>query len=213
MNFQKPKGTPSIKMSLKTLLIGRFVVFVIIGGCVLLTYPFSKPGQFVQETNRSSQVLVSKAAPNTESSIKKESPPSSTLSAEGEQSFILIIQRVSFRYDIDPALVRAIIMVESKYNPNAISIKGAKGLMQLMPSTAKYLKVDDVFNPEQNVQAGVRHFKFLLKQFDGDVKLALAAYNAGLRPVKRYKDIPPFKETKRYIEQVFRYYEFYKERG
>ena len=104
-------------------------------------------------------------------------------------------------------------MAESEYNPNAISVKGAKGLMQLMPVTARVLGVDDVFNPEQNIHAGVRHFKFLLEQFEGDVALALAAYNAGTRHVRRYNDIPPFKDTKRYLKQVFRYYEFYKEKG
>jgi soluble lytic murein transglycosylase-like protein len=200
-------------MSLKALFIWLLFVFFIISGYVPLTYPFGKPEQSVQEAPRSSQALVPETVPDTEPSDKKESPPFSAPSFKGEQSFLPIIQRVSLRYDIDPALVRAIIMVESKYNPNAISVKGAKGLMQLMPVTAKYLGVDDVFNPEQNIHAGVRHFKFLLKQFDGDVILALAAYNAGSRPVKRYKDIPPFKETKRYLKKVFRYYEFYKEGG
>jgi soluble lytic murein transglycosylase-like protein len=200
-------------MSLKALFIWLLFVFFIISGYVPLTYPFDKPEQSVQEAPRSSQALVPETAPDTEPSDKKESPPFSAPSVKGEQSFLPIIQRVSLRYDIDPALVRAIIMVESKYNPNAISVKGAKGLMQLMPVTAKYLGVDDVFNPKQNIHAGVRHFKFLLNQFHMDVKLALAAYNAGSRPVKRYKDIPPFKETKRYIKKVFRYYKFYKEGG
>ena len=79
-----------------------------------------------------------------------------------------------------------------------------------MPVTARSLGVNDIFNPEQNIHAGVRHFKFLLKQFDGDIKLALAAYNAGSKSVRRYKDIPPFKDTKRYLIKVFRYWEFYK---
>ncbi len=197
-------------MSLKVLFIWLLFVFVIIGGYVPLTCPFDKPEQSVQEAPRSFQALVSETAPDTEPSDKKGSPPFSALSVKGEQSFLPIIQRVSLRYDIDPAIVRAIVMVESKYNPNAISVMGAKGLMQLMPVTAKYLGVDDAFNPEQNIHAGVRHFKFLLKQFDGDVKLALAAYNAGTRHVKRYNAIPPFKETTRYLTKVFRYYELYK---
>jgi soluble lytic murein transglycosylase-like protein len=200
-------------MFLNTFFIWRFVVFVIISGYVLPTSPLSEPEQSVQVVPKSSQALVPEADPDTEPSDKKPRPTSSALSVKEEQSFLPIIQRVSLRYDIDPALVRAIIMVESKYNPNAISVKGAKGLMQLMPVTAKNLGVKDVFNPEQNIYGGVRHFKFLLNQFDGNVKLALAAYNAGSRPVKRYKDIPPYKETKQYIKKVFRYYEFYKERG
>jgi len=101
-----------------------------------------------------------------------------------ERSFDHIIQRVAKSYDVDPALVRAIIMAESSYNPRAVSKKGAKGLMQLMPKTAEYLGVEDSFNPEHNIDGGVRYFKELLDQFKGDVKLALAAYNAGSTRVR-----------------------------
>jgi soluble lytic murein transglycosylase-like protein len=192
------------------LLLGALIIF---SGYVPFAYPFGKPEKSVQEASENPQTFVPETALDTDSSKKKESPPFSDLSVKGERSFFPIIQRASLRYNVDPALVKAIIRVESEYNPKAISAKGAKGLMQLMPVTAKYLGVDDAFNPEQNIHAGVRHFRFLLKQFDGDVKLALAAYNAGSRHVKRYNDIPPFKETKQYLKKVFRYYEFYKERG
>lgn len=187
--------------------------FIIISGYVPPTYPFDKQGKSEKEPSGISHAFVPEAVQGTDSSEKKASPRFSDRSVKGERSFLPIIQRASFRYDIDPALVKAIIMAESEYNPNAISVKGAKGLMQLMPVTARVLGVDDVFNPEQNIHAGVRHFKFLLEQFEGDVKLALAAYNAGTRHVRRYNDIPPFKDTKRYLKQVFRYYEFYKEKG
>jgi soluble lytic murein transglycosylase-like protein len=102
-------------------------------------------------------------------------------------------------------------MAESGYNTRAISKKGAKGLMQLMPATAQELGVEDVFNPKQNISGGVRYFKKLVTQFDGDVKLALAAYNAGSRNVRHYQGIPPFKETRFYIKKVFKYYEIYKD--
>jgi soluble lytic murein transglycosylase-like protein len=197
-------------MFIKTLITSLLGAFIILGGYVPITYPFDKPEKSVQETSGSSQTFVPERVPNTDTIEKKERPPISDRSAKEERTFFPIIQKVSLRYNIDPALVKAIIRVESEYNPNAISNKGAKGLMQLMPVTARYLGVDDVFNPEQNIHAGVRHFKFLLKQFDGDVKLALAAYNAGTRHVKRYNAIPPFKETKRYLKKVFRYYELYK---
>ena len=200
-------------MFLNALITWLLSAFIIFSGYVPLSCPFGKPEKTVQEVSGSSQTFVPEMVPDTDSSEKKESPPVSDLSVKGERSFFPIIQRASLRYNIDPALVKAIIRVESEYNPKAISVKGAKGLMQLMPVTAKYLGVYDAFNPEQNIHAGVRHFKFLLKQFDGDVKLALAAYNAGTRHVKRYNDIPPFKETRRYLKKVFRYYEFYKERG
>lgn len=127
-----------------------------------------------------------------------------------EHLFHPIILEEADRHEIDPALVKAIIMAESGYNPNAISEKGAKGLMQLMPSTAQALGVEDVFNPQQNISGGVRYFKKLVNRFDGDIKLALAAYNAGSKKVRHYQGIPPYKSTHYYIEKVFKYYKLYK---
>ena len=129
-----------------------------------------------------------------------------------EQLFHPIIIQVSIRHQIDPALVKAIIMAESGYNPKAISKRGAKGLMQLMPSTAQALGVEDIFNPKQNISGGVRYFKQLVKKFDGDIKLALAAYNAGSRNVRQYQGIPPFKSTQYYVKKVFKYYQLYKDK-
>ena len=136
--------------------------------------------------------------------------PSPVRFKKRERLFHSIITKVAKRHQVDPALVKAIILAESEYNPNAVSRKGAKGLMQLMPHTAQSLGVEDIFDPEHNITGGVRHFKDLLNQFDGDIKLALAAYNAGSRKVREYKGIPPFKSTKRYIKRVFEYYEIYK---
>jgi soluble lytic murein transglycosylase-like protein len=127
------------------------------------------------------------------------------------EPFRPIIIKVAGRYEVDPALVKAIIMAESGYNPRAVSKRGAKGLMQLMPNTAKALGVENIFDPEHNVNAGVKYFKGLLNRFGGDVELALAAYNAGSRKVRQYKGIPPFRSTKVYIKKVFKYYELYKE--
>ena len=129
-----------------------------------------------------------------------------------EQLFHPIIIQVSSRHQVDPALVKAIIIAESGYNPKAISKSGAKGLMQLMPGTANAMGIKDVFNPHQNITGGVRYFKLLMNQFDGDVKLALAAYNAGSKNVRQYKGIPPFKATRYYIKNVFKYYRGYKSR-
>ncbi len=121
----------------------------------------------------------------------------------------LILQAAKL-YQVDPALIKAVIMAESGYNPNALSKKGAQGLMQLMPRTAKWLGVVDSFNPEHNINGGAKYLKQLLMRFDGDVELALAAYNAGSRRVRRYNGVPPFKATKFYISKVFRYYDIYK---
>jgi soluble lytic murein transglycosylase-like protein len=127
-----------------------------------------------------------------------------------DQRFRPIILKAANRFQVDPALVKAIIMAESGYDPRAISKLGAKGLMQLMPATAEELGVEDIFNPKHNINAGVEYFKKLLNRFDGDIKLALAAYNAGTRKVRQYQGIPPFKATRYYIKKVFEYYQIYK---
>ena len=134
-------------------------------------------------------------------------------SARGRKTAFLfqpIILQTAKRYRIDPALIRAIIMAESGYNPKAVSETGAQGLMQLMPATAESLGVADSFNPEHNINAGVKYFKQLLIQFEGDVILALAAYNAGARKVRKHKGVPPIKATRHYIRKVFKYYQHYK---
>ena len=127
-----------------------------------------------------------------------------------ERLFQPIVLKAANRYEVEPAMVMAIIMAESSYNPKAISKKGARGLMQLMPTTARSLGVKDSFNPEHNINAGVRYFKKLLNQFDGDVELALAAYNAGSRKVREHRGIPPFRATRYYIKKVIKYYRYYK---
>jgi soluble lytic murein transglycosylase-like protein len=135
-------------------------------------------------------------------------PPASDRKAE-RQYHKFIVQTAS-QYQIDPALIKAIIMAESGYNPKAVSKKGAKGLMQLMPETAEALGVEDIFNPRQNISGGVQYFKHLVNRFNGDVKLALAAYNAGSRYVRNYNGVPPFKATRCYIKKVLKYYKKYK---
>jgi soluble lytic murein transglycosylase-like protein len=120
-----------------------------------------------------------------------------------------IIKRAARRYEVDPALVKAIIMAESAYNPRAVSNSGALGLMQLMPSTARSLGVADSFNPEHNITGGVRYFRQLLNTVDEDPSLALAAYNAGPAKVLRYNGMPPYKVTRRYVQKVLAYYRCY----
>jgi soluble lytic murein transglycosylase-like protein len=116
------------------------------------------------------------------------------------------IEQAAARHNVDPNLVRAVVKVESNFNPNAVSRKGAMGLMQLMPSTARQLKVQDPFNPEQNVDAGVRHLKQLLESYGGDIKLTLAAYNAGAGAVARSSGVPHYAETQNYVRRITNLY-------
>jgi soluble lytic murein transglycosylase-like protein len=139
-----------------------------------------------------------------------EPPPPTICFKKEEGLFNPIILEAANKHQVNPALIKAIIMAESGFKPRAVSKRGAKGLMQLMPRTAEALGVQDSFNPAHNINGGVKYFKRLLTLFDGDVKLALAAYNAGSRKVKEYKGIPPFKVTRHYIEKVFEYYLHYK---
>jgi hypothetical protein len=117
------------------------------------------------------------------------------------------IARAADNHGVDSALVKAVIKAESNYDNRAISRAGAQGLMQLMPATSKLRNVDNPFNPQQNIDGGVRHLKYLLSTFNGDKKLALAAYNAGENAVHKYNnEVPPFPETKNYVSTVLSLY-------
>lgn len=129
---------------------------------------------------------------------------------QSESLYNTIIYKAANEHEVELAMVRAIIMAESRYNNSKVSHKGAKGLMQLMPRTARSLGVKDILNPEENIHAGVKYYKSLLERFDGDVKLALAAYNAGATNVRRHNGVPPFRETQKYIKKVLAYQHFYK---
>ncbi len=117
-----------------------------------------------------------------------------------------IIDAAAQRHNVDPNLVRAVVKVESNNNPRAVSAKGAMGLMQLMPGTARSLNVSNPFDPQQNVDAGVRHLRELLDSFQGDVNLSLAAYNAGSTAVVRNHGVPPYAETRQYVRRIQKLY-------
>ena len=116
------------------------------------------------------------------------------------------ISKAADRHAVDPNLVRALVKVESNFNPNAVSRKGAMGLMQLMPQTARQMKLTNPFNPEENIDAGVRHLKDLLDSYGGDVRLSLAAYNAGAGAVARSAGIPHYAETRNYVKRITQLY-------
>jgi len=125
-------------------------------------------------------------------------------------SFDTLINEFCQKYEVDFALIKAIIRAESGFNPIAVSRKGARGLMQLMPETASRVNVSNPFNPRENIEGGVRHFKYLLSLFNNDLRLSLAAYNAGENLVVQLGDIPPYRETIDYVQKVLQYYRSYK---
>jgi soluble lytic murein transglycosylase-like protein len=121
-----------------------------------------------------------------------------------------LVQQNASTWQVDPSLVKAVIANESGFNANATSKVGAQGLMQLMPATAQSLGVQNPYDPSQNVAGGTRYLKGLLDRFNGDTRLAVAAYNAGPGAVEKYGDVPPYAETKNYVQNVLGSYEKYR---
>ncbi|MFB0519753.1 MAG: lytic transglycosylase domain-containing protein [Acidobacteriota bacterium] len=118
-----------------------------------------------------------------------------------------LVEDICAQQQVDPKLVHAVIQVESDYNPSSLSSKGAKGLMQLLPETAARYGLSNIWDPRQNIQAGVKHLKYLLELYQNDLPLALSAYNAGVNAVDRYGGIPPYRETRNYVRKVTSLYQ------
>ena len=197
---------------MKSIINEKLTVYLLSVGVIRLLFIAVMILSVTYAHNRNTQKVISSQRLKKEVlTAKTEYHLSSIAGKKAERLLHPIVIQTAGRYQVDPALVKAIIMAESGYNARAISKRGAKGLMQLMPATAQALGVEDVFNPKQNISGGVRYFKQLVNQFDGDVELALAAYNAGSRNVRHYQGIPPFKATQYYIKKVFKYYQIYKD--
>ena len=147
--------------------------------------------------------------PSTENRIWKTTTLRSRLQANSS-SYDHHISRSSKRYDVDPFLIKAVIKTESDFDCYALSKAGAQGLMQLMPATAKELRVRNPFNPHENIDGGTRYLRDMLNLFNGNIPLSLAAYNAGPTLVKRLQKIPRIPETRRYVKKVLRYYKSYR---
>lgn len=148
--------------------------------------------------NKSDKVLKSRSVSTPSTASIKEPPV--------KRNYQAIVTEKAGKYDLDPSLVHAVIKTESNGNPYAISRKGAKGLMQLMPGTANDLQVRNVFDPEENIDGGTRYLRSLINRFNGDLTLALAAYNAGPRTVEKSWSVPQIPETKDYVKRVMALY-------
>ena len=134
--------------------------------------------------------------------IKRRSKKSLAVNAD----YSSYVQKSARKYEIEPELIHAVIRTESNGNHRAVSKKGAMGLMQLMPSTASDMNVGNPFNPEENIDGGTRYLRYLIEKFNGNLTLALAAYNSGPKTVERYGNVPPISETRQYVNRVLALY-------
>jgi len=174
------------------------------------------PAQIMSVTNMDGRKLFVNSEPTVQAQLKVPAPRPN-IYLQGEMTFMggarrpmsmdrdgvdKLVQEASERHRVDPALVRAVIETESNWNPGAYSRKGAIGLMQLIPTTAQRFGANDAFNPKQNVDAGVKYLKTLLERYNGNLDLALAAYNAGEGAVDRAHGIPAYRETRNYVQKV-----------
>jgi soluble lytic murein transglycosylase-like protein len=153
-------------------------------------------------TSSSNRPAVSKraaATPPAQSGQPAEAPAGGVSQAP---AFSQTVERIAAQHELPVALIHSVIKVESNYNPWAVSPKGALGLMQLIPSTARRFGVSDAFDPEENIRGGAKYLRYLLDLYGGDYALTLAAYNAGEAAVARYGDVPPFPETRNYVKLV-----------
>ena len=168
-----------------------------------------------QSTENLSSLLYSGDSPvffpsnlnSTQSSLAEVISSYSSASTLEATDYDEIIKSASEKYNVPEKLISSIIKQESNFNPLATSSAGASGLMQLMPGTAKYLGVTNSLDPEQNIMGGAKYISQMLKQFDGNIETALAAYNAGPGAVKKYEGIPPYKETQNYVQKVMNYFQ------
>ncbi len=176
-------------------------------------YYFTDERGVVHVTNQPELDRRYKPVPPEGLSALAPRPAGATASREGAR-YADVVDAAARAHGVDAALVHAVITAESGYDPNAVSRKGASGLMQLMPATARRYGVRDVFDPRENVQGGVRYLKDLLAMFDGDLRLALAGYNAGENAVIRAgRRIPPYAETQGYVPRVIDFYHRYRARA
>jgi len=141
-----------------------------------------------------------------ESALPAVSTPATPTQAASVTSIDVHVKNYSAQQQIDPEFVTSVIRQESRFNPKAVSPKGARGLMQLMPGTAQTLGVKDAFDPATNIDGGTRYLRQLFEQYHGDAVKALAAYNAGPRRVDQYKGVPPYRETRQYVANIIRDY-------
>ena len=210
----KPMPSPRLISRTRTPLVSRGA-FLFLAFAGWLAAPRPNVAQIAAATDASGRRMFVNAEPTPVRLLPAK--PRATIYMPGESSFIgegrpavsidrdgveKLVREAAERHQVDPALVRAVIETESNWNPSAVSRKGALGLMQLIPTTAQRFGANNAFSPKQNVDAGVKYLKTLLERYNGNLDLALAAYNAGEGAVDRAHGIPSFRETQNYVQRV-----------
>jgi hypothetical protein len=155
-------------------------------------------------------VIYSKSHEQQQSEAPLIRRPRINQASENESKYDEMISYAARKHNLDPALIKAVVKAESNFNVRDISSKGARGLMQLMPDTAKGLGVKNSYEPSENINGGAKYLRYMLELFDWDLENALAAYNAGPYAVYKYNDVPPYRETKGYIKNVYNNYQNYR---
>lgn len=193
--------------------LGGFLAALVGMGCAIVsTSQAADPIEaYLDSSGRVVFVNQARVAPTprkaASSASQSRSADSPNLSSKlGRPSLDRVIQQSASRHQVDPDLVRAIVRVESNFDPYAVSLRGAQGLMQLIPATAQRFGVRDAFDPRANLEGGVRYLRYLIDLYGGDLELALAAYNAGENAVSRYNGVPPYRETRNYLRKISRIY-------
>ena len=197
---------PSTRQSVAAL--GLFMLFAVFGAAWAEVYVYEMPDGTRVITDHpinSKHLRVVRVAPDVKGAGKLAAQKNSPVFREDAATYDRLIRRYADEYGVEFALVKAIMTVESSFNPYAVSGKGARGLMQMMPSTAGRYGVTDIYNPVENVHAAVQHLKYLFDTFGNKPILVIAAYNAGENAVKQYRGIPPYEETQNYVKKVLSY--------
>ncbi|MEK6792083.1 MAG: lytic transglycosylase domain-containing protein [Deltaproteobacteria bacterium] len=192
-----------VMMSAKAFLLSLILSFLFVGTASADFYSFTDENGVVHVTN----VPTSR---NYRWMMSEKNSFRRSLKTYNRKGFEEMIEAAAQRHGVDPSLAKAVVKAESDYNANAVSVDGAKGLMQLMPETARLAGVKDIHDPVENVEGGMRHLSRLIKMFATDVRLAIAAYNAGEKAVLKYAGIPPYAETREYVRRVMHYQKIYK---
>jgi len=190
------------------------IILILLLSCCLFSY-FEASGEIYKYVDKEGVIHYSNRSKNPNYKLlqvfksfsrNKVTVTRTGINNKNSEALNGIIENVAGKFGQDPKLIQSIIKTESNFNANAVSPKGAMGLMQLMPDTARRFRVKDPFRPEENIEGGVAYFDYLMKLFNNDLELALAAYNAGENRVINYSGIPPFEETQDYVRKILNSY-------